>query len=141
MPPIQMYVLKVATKHGQRFPFMHEVYDLFTELAEEMTLHMAKEEKILFPRIKLLELNAAKDANPEFISAPVEVMEHEHDQAGTIMEKIRVLTNNYLAPEDACTTFRLALASLQAFESDLHRHVHLENNILFPKAIAFINQN
>ena len=141
MPPILMYILKVATKHGARFPFMHEVYDLFLELEEEMTQHMAKEEKILFPRIKLLELNAAQENTAGYISAPVEVMETEHDHAGTIMEKIRVLTGNYLAPEDACTTFRLALASLQAFESDLHHHVHLENNILFPKAIALHQGN
>ena len=141
MPPILMYILKVATKHGARFPFMHEVYDLFLELEEEMTQHMAKEEKILFPRIKLLELNAAQENTPGYISAPVEVMETEHDHAGTIMEKIRVLTGNYLAPDDACTTFRLALASLQAFESDLHHHVHLENNILFPKAIALHQGN
>ena len=141
MPPILMYILKVATKHGARFPFMHEVYDLFLELEEEMTQHMAKEEKILFPRIKLLELNAAQENTVGYISAPVEVMETEHDHAGTIMEKIRVLTGNYLAPEDACTTFRLALASLQAFESDLHHHVHLENNILFPKAIALHQGN
>ena len=141
MPPILMYVLKVATKHGSRFPYMHEVYDLFLEIEEEMTSHMAKEEKILFPRIKLLELNAAQENTPGYISAPVEVMETEHEHAGDTMEKIRVLTNNYQAPEDACTTFRLALASLQAFESDLHHHVHLENNILFPKAIALHKGN
>ena len=141
MAPILMYVLKVATKHGSRFPYMHEVYDLFLEIEEEMTSHMAKEEKILFPRIKLLELNAAQENTPGYISAPVEVMETEHEHAGDTMEKIRVLTNNYQAPEDACTTFRLALASLQAFESDLHHHVHLENNILFPKAIALHKGN
>jgi regulator of cell morphogenesis and NO signaling len=141
MPPILMYVLKVATKHGTRYPYMHEVYDLFLELEDEMTNHMVKEEKILFPRIKLLELNAAQENTIGYISSPVEVMENEHDHAGNIMEKIRVLTGNYQAPDDACTTFRLALASLQAFESDLHHHVHLENNILFPKAISLHEGN
>jgi regulator of cell morphogenesis and NO signaling len=136
MPQIMMYVLKVSEKHGTRYPFMHKVYELFAELSEEMTQHMAKEEKILFPRIKLMELNANPRNANAYISGPVEVMEHEHDHAGTTMEKIRLLTGNYRAPEDACTTFRLALASLQAFEADLHHHVHLENNILFPKALA-----
>jgi regulator of cell morphogenesis and NO signaling len=136
MPQILMYVMKVATKHGDRYPYMQNVYSLFAELTEEMTSHMTKEEKILFPRIKLLEMHAGPENAAAYISGPVEVMEHEHDHAGTTMEKIRVLTGNYFAPDDACTTFRVALASLQAFESDLHHHVHLENNILFPKAIA-----
>jgi regulator of cell morphogenesis and NO signaling len=136
MPQTLMYVLKVATKHGNRYPYMQKVYELFAALTEDMSQHMVKEEKILFPRIKLLELNAAPQNPVAYITGPVEVMEHEHDEAGTTMQKIRVLTGNYQAPDDACTTFRLALASLQAFEADLHHHVHLENNILFPKAIA-----
>jgi regulator of cell morphogenesis and NO signaling len=136
MPQTLMYVLKVATKHGNRYPYMQKVYELFAALTEEMQEHMVKEEKILFPRIKLLELNAAPQNPVAYITGPVEVMEHEHDHAGTIMQKIRLMTGNYKAPEDACTTFKLALASLQAFEADLHHHVHLENNILFPKAIS-----
>jgi regulator of cell morphogenesis and NO signaling len=136
LPQTIQYVERVATKHGDRFPYMVEVLKLFRELETELLHHMEKEEKILFPRVKLLELNAVTEITEGYLSAPIEVMEHEHDAAGTIMHKIRVLTNDYRAPEDACTTFRLALASLQAFEADLHHHVHLENNILFPKAIA-----
>ena len=75
-----------------------------------------------------------------FYEGPISVMEDEHERAGTIMQQIRELTNNYTAPQDACTTFRLSLASLQAFEADLHQHVHLENYILFPKAIALYQQ-
>jgi regulator of cell morphogenesis and NO signaling len=136
LPQTLQYVERVATKHGDRFPYMKELLQLFRELETELMHHMKKEEKILFPRVKLLELNAVTETAEGYLSAPIEVMEHEHDAAGTIMHKIRVLTNNYIAPEEACTTFRLALASLQAFEADLHHHVHLENNILFPKAIA-----
>jgi regulator of cell morphogenesis and NO signaling len=71
--------------------------------------------------------------------APIDDLKAEHDAAGTIMQKIRMLTNNYEAPEQACTTHRLTLASLKAFEEDLHQHVHLENNILFPKAISLVS--
>jgi regulator of cell morphogenesis and NO signaling len=141
-PQILNYCLKVATKHGDRFPYMKEVYLLFSELVEELTAHMAKEETVLFPRIVLLELNAPENTGTPFLDGPIEVMKHEHDEAGAILQNIRRLTNDYQAPDQACTTFRLALDSLKAFEEDLHKHVHLENNILFPKAVqAFSRPN
>ena len=140
MPPITDYIGRVAAKHGDKYPFMVEVYTLFSELSREMMEHMVKEEKILFPRIKLLELNASENENVQSIQSPILVMEAEHDHAGTIMQKIKQLTNNYTAPENACTTFRLAMESLKAFEQDLHQHVHLENNILFPKAIQLFTR-
>jgi regulator of cell morphogenesis and NO signaling len=136
-PQIYNYVLKVASKHGERYPHMKEVYALFTDVMTEMESHMEKEEKILFPRIKQLEIpELAMGKTMEFISGPIDVMEAEHESAGGAMEKIREITNNYTPPEDACTTHRVALESLKAFEEDLHQHVHLENNILFPKALA-----
>jgi regulator of cell morphogenesis and NO signaling len=135
LPQIFNYILRVASKHGDNFPYMKEVYLLFAELKEEFEQHMVKEEKILFPRIKLLELNAAENTNASYLQGPIDLMEEDHDRAGMIMQKIRELTNNYTAPEQACTTFRLTLDSLKAFEEDLHQHVHLENNILFPKAL------
>jgi regulator of cell morphogenesis and NO signaling len=135
MPQIYNYVARVATKHGERFPFMKKVYQLFSELQEEMTQHMLKEERILFPRIKQLEAGGVLDVPIEYYTGPINVMEGEHDRAGELMHQIRELTNNYLAADDACTTFRLSLASLKAFEADLHQHVHLENYILFPKTI------
>ena len=140
MPQIYNYVLRVSNKHGDRFPFMQQVYLLFAELQEEMTQHMLKEERILFPRIKQLEQRQTTNVPLEFYQAPIEIMEEEHDRAGSIMEQIRELTNNYTAPEGACTTFKLSLASLQAFEADLHQHVHLENYILFPKALELYQQ-
>lgn len=138
MPQIHMHVEKVAMKHGERFPYMQTVSELFSEVQSEMTCHMRKEEEVLFPRIKKLEqLSATKENEgvPEgFISGPVNVMEAEHEHAGEILYQIRSLTNNYAAPDGACNTFRIALAELKEFEEDLHQHVHLENNILFPKA-------
>ncbi len=133
-PIIGNYILKVATKHGDRFPYMVEVYQLYAELVEALLEHMDKEETQLFPRITLLELNASQNGNTLVMNAPVELMMQEHEQAGMLISKIRKLTNDYTPPEQACTTFGLTLESLKAFEEDLHKHVHLENNILFPKA-------
>lgn len=135
MPPVYQYLLKVATKHGDRFPYMKTVLQLFADVQQEMTQHMLKEERILFPRIKQLEAQGALNVPIEYYTGPIHVMEEEHDRAGDLLQQIRELTNNYTAPEGACTTFRLSLASLQAFEADLHQHVHLENYILFPKAV------
>ena len=137
MPTIMLHLEKVAMKHGPNFPYMIEVYQLFAEIEKDMSSHMQKEENILFPRIKqVVAASSDNQALPDvnFIKDPISVMEHEHDSAGDIMSEIRVLTNNYTTPEDACTTFRVVIAELQAFEEDLHKHVHLENHILFPKA-------
>jgi regulator of cell morphogenesis and NO signaling len=134
-PQIFAYVTKVATKHGERFPYMIKVYHLFAEVQEEMAQHMMKEEKILFPRIKQLDFFEKPHDSIDFLQAPIDMMEQEHDHAGTLMQKIRMETNNYSVPDDACTTHRLTIAALKGFEEDLHQHVHLENNILFPKAI------
>lgn len=138
MPAIIGHLEKVAAKHGERFPNMVEVLGLFREINDEMTMHMHKEEVILFPRIKevagLLDAHQHRNLAPGYISAPIQVMEHEHDHAGDVLYKIRNLTNNYTPPAGACTTFQVCLAELKAFEEDLHRHVHLENNVLFPLA-------
>jgi len=102
--------------------------------------HMVKEEQILFPYIKLL-VKAAKTGekpSPAFgsVENPVHMMEEEHDAAGAIMKQIRELSSDYQPPEGACNTYRVLYAMLEEFEENLHAHVHLENNILFPKAIA-----
>lgn len=138
MPTIIGHLEKVAAKHGDRFPYMVEVLCLFREINDEMTMHMHKEEVILFPRIK--EIVALQEANQQnnlaagYIAAPIQVMELEHEHAGDVLYKIRSLTNNYTPPAEACTTFQVSLAELKEFEEDLHRHVHLENNLLFPLA-------
>lgn len=144
MPTILAHLQKVAEKHGERFPYMVEVFRLFKEASEEMGLHMHKEEMILFPRIKEIEavisMGQKREYTEGYIAGPVQVMEMEHDHAGDLLYKIRELTNIYTAPADACTTFRISLAELKEFEEDLHRHVHLENNLLFPKAEKMIKQ-
>lgn len=142
MPTIYGHLQKVASKHGERFPNMVVVFQIFGAVMQDMTLHMQKEEMILFPRIKEVEklVTDASDgaANSINITGPINVMETEHEHAGDMLYEIRRLTNNYTAPEDACTTFRVCLEELKAFEEDLHKHVHLENNILFPMAEKFI---
>jgi regulator of cell morphogenesis and NO signaling len=142
MPTIMFHLGKVASKHGDRFPYMKEVLAIFSEVQHEMSAHMQKEEFILFPRIKDLEhaaIHHDRSSSPHnFIDGPIALMEAEHEHAGEAMFRIRELTNNYTAPETACTTFRVVLAELKEFEEDLHEHVHLENNILFPKAHAMM---
>ena len=139
MPQIFTFLKRVATKHGDRHPEMRKVFELFSGLKNEMEEHMDKEELILFPRIEAAEEGALKqrtsNMNVFYVQHPIEIMEAEHEQAGKVMGEIRQLTANYTPPADACTTYRLSFAALQAFESDLHQHVHLENNILFPGAI------
>ena len=142
---IFFYLEKIANKHGERHPELLEILKLFAAIKEEMISHMFKEETILFPRIKELERHNTENsalALPAsgYIEAPIAVMEHEHDNAGSILEKIREKTNNYTPPSDACTTYSVAFASLQAFEADLHQHVHMENNILFPRAVDMIRK-
>jgi regulator of cell morphogenesis and NO signaling len=142
MPQLFTHLEKVAIKHGDRFPEMIQVFHLFAEIRKEMTLHMQKEEVILFPAIKKAERAFVNKENTgaeaAIINGAVNVMENEHDSAGEIMFKIRELTGNYHEPVGACTTFKLSLAELKAFEEDLHHHVHLENNILFPMAKRFV---
>lgn len=144
LPLIYGYLQKVASKHGERHPELYKIAELFTAVKEEMEMHMLKEEKILFPRIaeteRMANENKKLPVNNTFIGAPVSVMEQEHEHAGSMMDEIRQLSNNYTPPADACTTYRLAYSALQAFEQDLHRHVHLENYILFPKALSLFEK-
>jgi len=144
LPQIFLYLEKVSSKHGTRHPELFRIFDAFAAIKEEMEMHMQKEELVLFPRIKELERlkleNHASRLNVSHLLSPITVLEQEHEHAGMLMEEIRQLTNSYSAPADACTTFRLSYAALQAFEADLHQHVHLENNVLFPKAIELFRQ-
>lgn len=141
IPVLLMHTQKVATVHGERHPEVVEIARHFNAVAQDMKAHMMKEEQVLFPYI--LELVKAKRngtavAGSPFggVQNPIRMMEMEHQAAGDEMAAIRSLTANYTPPDDACTTYRVSFRELQLFEEDLHRHVHLENNILFPKAIA-----
>jgi regulator of cell morphogenesis and NO signaling len=146
MPQIYAYLQKVSSKHGDRHPELYNIFQLFSAVKEEMEGHMKKEELILFPRIKELQKladneNAQLRLNIGYLQSPITVMEQEHDHAGSLLNDIRIFSNDYTPPQDACTTYRLSFAALKAFELDLHEHVHLENNILFPKAIDFFRDS
>jgi len=137
MPIISGHLEKVALKHGASFPEMVRVKDLFEIIHIDMDQHMKKEEAILFPRILEIEKSGGQENlfPVGYISGPIAMMEHEHEYAGDVMFEIRRLTHQYTVPPGACTTFRICLSELKEFEDDLHEHVHLENNILFPKAL------
>ncbi len=138
LPLLMEYTAKVAKVHGKEHLEVVTIYDLFKEASEELNSHMMKEETILFPYIKQL-VNEKKSVNEGCsfgtVKNPIRMMEHEHDVVGNIFKTIRELSNDYTPPEDACTTYKLSYKKLEEFENDLHQHIHLENNILFPKSI------
>jgi regulator of cell morphogenesis and NO signaling len=135
---------KVAAKHGEKHPEVIRIQETFSALSAELTSHLMKEENVLFPYIVQLEKATATglpSPRPTFgsVKSPIHMMELEHASAGEALRSLREDSNNYTAPEDACATFQASYLALRAFEADLHQHIHLENNILFPKAIALEN--
>lgn len=132
---------KVVAVHGSRHPELNQVRELFYKSAGDLGVHMKKEELILFPYIRKLavaERSGSRNIEQpvfETVEQPIEMMHHEHDSEGKLHKQIALLTDNYTTPEDACNTYRVTYALLKEFEEDLHLHIHLENNILFPKAI------
>lgn len=141
LPMMVQYANKVARVHGENAPELIEINSIVIAVANELINHMHKEEQILFPYIKEM-VNvqkgiSAKDA-PHFgtVGNPIGMMEVEHENAGDAFKRLSELTNNYTPPEWACNTFKALYSKLEEFEQDLHQHVHLENNILHPKAIA-----
>ncbi len=141
IPALLAHTDKVAMVHGERHPELLTIRDIFGKVAGDLSQHMMKEELMLFPYIKAM-ARARRDGSaiqrPPFgtIQNPLRMMEREHESAGNETSEIRSLSNVYTPPTDACTTYRVTLQELNAFEMDLHKHVHLENNILFPKAIV-----
>lgn len=140
IPRVLALLTKVCARHGAKHPEILEVEKQFAEVAAEMTSHMQKEEQVLFPYIDALEQSKNQNTpleRPFFqtVRNPVHTMMKEHDSAGELVRGIHTLTGGYQPPADACTAFRAAYQELHQFEKDLHLHVHLENNILFPRAI------
>lgn len=139
IPVISGHLHTVARAHGTRHPEVIEAARWFDRLAEELVLHMRNEELVLFPHIEQM-VDAHRSARPSScavlgsLTSSVDSMRDEHDSAGEAIRLIRRLTNNFEPPHDACATYRAALSELAAFEADLHRHIHLENNILLPRA-------
>ena len=138
---IIQYSDKVTKVHGHHYTEVVEINKLFHAIANELKTHMYKEEMILFPHIKELAIakrNNTKVVPPPFgtIQNPINMMEAEHDGAGDIIKQITDLSNNFTPPAEACNTFKALYAKLEEFQNDLFQHIHLENNILFPKAIV-----
>lgn len=138
---IQQYADKVAAVHGQANPEVVQVRNVFKELGQELMFHMVKEEQVLFPYIKRMERCAEKRTTappPPFgsVSNPIHAMEHEHEGAGQLMARLAELTSDFTPPPHACQTYKVLYAKLREFTDDLKMHVHLENNVLFAKAIA-----
>lgn len=145
IPVIFEYTQKVAKVHGDRHPEAVDIANKFLMVTDELNRHMCKEEDVLFPYIKHLAIANSHQIKVEpspfgTVENPINRMEHEHDVVGELMNEINTLSDNYTPPADACTTYRLSYAKLKEFEEDLHQHIHLENNILFPKAIELEKQ-
>ena len=133
--------VKVCSVHGQNHPELAEIRAVFAGLAQELTMHMMKEEMVLFPYIVRMEESVIQNepiVPPPFgsVQNPVSMMEHEHDSAGAALRAMRQASSSYSAPPDACISYQTLYKALAEFEADLHQHIHLENNILFPRAIA-----
>ena len=138
-PTIAGYLAKLVKVHGSRHPELAEIESTFKRLVDELEPHMTKEERILFPFISALERASAEaPLSCPFgtVANPIRMMEQEHEDAGTLMEHIRDLSKAFAPPEDGCTTYRVCFAELARFEADLHLHIHLENNVLFPRALV-----
>ncbi len=139
IPTIEHHLQKVVSAHGEKHPELSKIDEAFTTLKNELMDHMAKEEKMLFPYIKKMNIaykNTLEMPVPPFgsVDNPIKVMESEHEAAGGLMALISKLSGSYTPPADACSTYKVLYSELKEFEADLHMHVHLENNILFPKA-------
>lgn len=140
IPVIEAFLDKLCKVHGGHHPELFEIRDLFFASAQDLAPHFKKEELILFPFIRnMIKAQRTGEAfmQPTFgsVENPVNMMMHDHDFEGERFRKIAALTSGYNPPADACNTYRVTFAMLDEFEQDLHTHIHLENNILFPKAI------
>lgn len=142
---IKPFLNKVVRVHGEHNPELKEIEILFNQSAQELSQHLQKEEMILFPFIRhmvVAKLQEKPMVQPHFgtVENPITMMKHEHQNEGERFEKIAELSDNYNPPSHACNTYRVTFALLKEFEDNLHQHIHLENNILFPKAIELENE-
>ncbi|MBO0857389.1 MAG: iron-sulfur cluster repair di-iron protein [Chloracidobacterium sp.] len=131
---------KVCSRHGEKHPELFDAQKTFSQLKQDLIPHMLKEEQVLFPYITRLEEAAVEGraVPPPFFGTvrnPVRMMMTEHDTAGDLLRRLRGITNAYTTPPDGCVSFQTLCQAMAAFEADLHQHIHLENNILFPRAV------
>jgi len=138
IPQILAYAAKVAKVHGERYPVNLEIYRLFTKLSKELLEHLEDEEENVFPLIKSYVNNGERTVDSETYKAALQKLVEDHEEAGEVMAQISELSNRFTPPADACTTYRILYQNLEGFEQNLHKHVHLENNILFKKAEAVL---
>lgn len=136
LPRLDFLTHKVATVHGERHPELVRLRGVFTRFKAELLNHMQKEELVVFPLCRRLESGSVDGplAGPG-LQRPIDVLTHEHDDAGAALAEMRRLTNGFAPPADACNTYRALFDSLRELEADMHQHVHLENNVLFPAAL------
>jgi len=133
LPRIHAMAERVAQVHGGHTPSLVEVYEVFTEMGQELAAHIQKEEQVLFPVIQGLDGEGGKTETN--LAEMVARMMEEHETSAAAIGRLRELTNGYQTPEDACNTYRALFAGLADFESDNARHIHLENDLLFPRAM------
>lgn len=128
---------KVASRHGEHYGYLLELKELFQQVSADLEPHMMKEEMVLFPYIKGLESKQLSSATPPFgtVQNPVRMMRMEHETVGELLAKMHAVTNDYTLPDGACPSFTALFHRLAALEADLHQHIHVENNILFPRAV------
>ena len=138
-PLLVEYSQKMVRAHGEHYAEIKPLAGWIRALVDDLTPHLMKEEQILFPAIRTMGSGETVNACFGHIGNPINAMQHEHDDAARILEKLHELTNDFQPPEHACTTWRVCYATLAEFEADLKQHIHLENNILFPKALALAN--
>lgn len=140
IPRVRSLLERVKAKHGVNHPELTGIEERFFDLGEELQMHMHKEEQILFPYIEALDRAAGGNDRLESscfgtVRNPVHMMMQEHDSAGELLREMRKLSSGYRAPADVCESYHELYRSLKEFEMDLHTHIHLENNILFPRAV------
>ena len=140
-PRLEALLARVVSRHGEAHPELRSIQETFTALAQELAAHMMKEERILFPFVENMEASAAIPGSCfGSVEFPIARMLADHDDAGELTAKIRTLSSNFEAPEGACPSYRGLYHGLAEFERDLHQHIHLENNILFPRAVEMEKQ-
>ncbi len=137
LPRLSPIIAKVVEVHSERHPELAQVQSTYEALREELESHMVKEEQILFPAIRMMERSGGATRLPfGSVNNPIRMMEFEHDSAGRALAQLRALTHDFTTPADGCNTYRAMVQSLERLEADLHLHIHKENNILFPRAVA-----
>jgi regulator of cell morphogenesis and NO signaling len=140
-PRIEALAAKVVSVHGKNHPELTQVQEIFAGVAAELSVHLMKEEQVLFPYVLRMEESvvSGEPVPPSMFGTvvnPVRMMMQEHDGAGDALRTLRSATKDYTLPDDTCISYRTLYQALQDYEADLHQHIHLENNILFPRAVA-----